>query len=112
MQPVLTFREMLPSYRSAKVFSLKFPAIQYIWMLKHGEYYYVLFMDFFSPPSQVLEEPGEDSSRFDSVVPTVVKPPPSSSHLYQSEEPVELGILRQFTFSSELQVNYPLLLHA
>ena len=52
-----------------------------------------------------MEEPGEDSSRFDSVVPTVVKPPPSSSHLYESEEPIELGILRQFTFSSELQVH-------
>ena len=58
---------------------------------------------------QVLEEPGEDSSRFDSVVPTVVRPPPSSGHLVDSEESIELGILRQFTFSSELQVRtlYP-----
>ena len=60
--------------------------------------------DIHLPPLQLLEEPGEDSSRFDSVVPTIVRPPPSSTHLFDSEEPMELGILRQFTFSSELQV--------
>ena len=56
--------------------------------------------------TQLFEEPGEDSSRFDTVVPTIVRPPPSSSHLFDSGEPIELGILRQFTFSSELQVHY------
>ncbi|KAL5475533.1 hypothetical protein EMCRGX_G025360 [Ephydatia muelleri] len=44
-----------------------------------------------------LEEPGEDSNRFDVVVPTIVRSPASSGMS------TELGIIRQFTFSSELQ---------
>ena len=50
------------------------------------------------PPPQSLEEPGEDASRFDVVVPTVVRSPASNG------VNMELGIIRQFTFSSELQV--------
>ena len=58
------------------------------------------------PPWQSLEEPpGEDSSRFDSVIPTIVRPPATPTP--SDEEPgPELGVLRQFTFSSELQVSW------
>ncbi len=52
--------------------------------------------------SQSLEEPGEECTRFDSIVPTVVHPPSSAEGT--DEEMMELGILRQFTFSSDLQV--------
>ena len=52
------------------------------------------------PPPQTLEEPGEDTSRFDMIIPTIVKPPLAGGH-----EAVELGIMKQFTFSSELQVS-------
>lgn len=69
--------------------------------------------------AQSLEEPpGEDCTRFDMVIPTVVKPPstplnstpPPLGNLAaeeEEEEEMELGILKQFTFSSELQVEYP-----
>ena len=52
------------------------------------------------PPPQTLEEPGEDTSRFDMIIPTIVKPPLAGGH-----EAVELGIMKQFSFSSELQVS-------
>ena len=65
--------------------------------------------------TQTLEEPpGDDCTRFDTVVPTIVKPPPTPLQYTppppglkeeeEGEEELELGILRQFTFSSELQV--------
>ena len=68
--------------------------------------------------TQTLEEPpGEDCTRFDTVIPTVVRPPRTPPQytpprgLKEGEEEegecddeLELGILRQFTFSSELQV--------
>lgn len=69
--------------------------------------------------AQSLEEPpGEDCTRFDMVIPTVVKPPstplnstpPPLGDLAaeeEEEEEMELGILKQFTFSSELQVECP-----
>lgn len=61
-----------------------------------------------------LDEPGKDTSKFDVFAPTVVKPKttsanPSSSivgvdNCDDSEVmPYEVGILRQFTFSSKLQ---------
>lgn len=71
------------------------------------------------PLTQSLEEPpGEDCTRFDMVIPTVVKPPstplnstpPPLGDLAAEEEEkeeMELGILKQFTFSSELQVECP-----
>ena len=45
---------------------------------------------------QTLNEPGEDSTRFDQLMPATVTCPAS--------EGVELGILKQFPFSSDLQV--------
>ncbi|CAH1276951.1 ATP13A3 [Branchiostoma lanceolatum] len=55
-----------------------------------------------------LEEPGsEESTKFDMLVPTVVRPPHSMVLLHHSpnerEYPYEVGIIRQFTFSSSLQ---------
>jgi len=48
-----------------------------------------------------LEEPGEDTSNFDKMMPTVVRP--GSSQLFSLDSlPLELGIIRQFTFSSSL----------
>lgn len=51
----------------------------------------------FKETEWILEEPDvvEETSRFDLLAPTVVRPTEKSS--------VEIGILRQFTFSSSLQ---------
>ncbi|XP_053378783.1 polyamine-transporting ATPase 13A3-like isoform X2 [Mercenaria mercenaria] len=58
----------------------------------------------------VLEETGEDNSKFDMLVPTIVYPKSSREHTMTAEElsnidkpGVQLGIVRQFTFSSSLQ---------
>ncbi|XP_056009039.1 polyamine-transporting ATPase 13A3-like isoform X2 [Ostrea edulis] len=48
----------------------------------------------------VLEEPGEEESRFDMMVPTVVYP--STSPL-KFKDDLQYGVIRQFTFSSALQ---------
>ncbi|CAH1772705.1 unnamed protein product [Owenia fusiformis] len=56
-----------------------------------------------------LEEPGEDASKFDVFSPTVVRPKTSDnkriSASFDSPDniPYEIGIVRQFTFSSSLQ---------
>ncbi|KAG1672905.1 putative cation-transporting ATPase 13A3 [Nymphon striatum] len=57
-----------------------------------------------------LEEPGEDASRFDLLMPTVVHPPVKFNHFSATIETsilsiisYEIGIVRQFTFSSSLQ---------
>ncbi|CAJ0950238.1 unnamed protein product, partial [Mesorhabditis belari] len=46
------------------------------------------------------ERSDDEISRFDTVQPTVVKPPPEHAHFFKS---TEFGIIRQFTFSSSLQ---------
>jgi len=48
-----------------------------------------------------LEEQGEDEQKFDKMMPTVVKPRRSSA-FSMHPLPLELGIIRQFTFSSTL----------
>eukprot|EP00731_Ephydatia_muelleri_P014336 Em0008g56a len=53
----------------------------------------------FNSTGWTLEEPGEDTSRFDMIIPTIVKPPLAGP----GQDGVELGIMKQFTFSSELQ---------
>ncbi|KAK7494113.1 hypothetical protein BaRGS_00014586 [Batillaria attramentaria] len=53
-----------------------------------------------------LEEPGEDQTRFDMMVPTVVRPKyqPVSHHASTEQlKGEDLGIVRQFPFSSSLQ---------
>jgi len=49
----------------------------------------------------MLEEQGTDESKYDKMMPTVVKP--KQTDLFSIESlPLELGIIRQFTFSSSL----------
>ncbi|GFN76982.1 cation-transporting ATPase, partial [Plakobranchus ocellatus] len=58
-----------------------------------------------------LEEPGADTNKYDTIMPTVVKPCSSETFLgeedefeyLQHEHPFEVGIIRQFTFSSSAQ---------
>ncbi|GFS05908.1 cation-transporting ATPase [Elysia marginata] len=49
-----------------------------------------------------LEEPGADTHKYDTIMPTVVKPCSSETFLGE-EHPFEVGIIRQFTFSSSAQ---------
>ena len=51
-----------------------------------------------------LEEGGaEERENYDAMMPTVVRPPPSHSHEFSIDAlPLEIGISRQFTFSSNL----------
>ncbi|KAL4220880.1 hypothetical protein ACF0H5_019146 [Mactra antiquata] len=54
-----------------------------------------------------LEEPGSDTSRFDTIMPTVVRP--TTKDTFMPEEDLgeashfEVGVVRQFTFSSSLK---------
>ncbi|XP_064642626.1 polyamine-transporting ATPase 13A3-like isoform X2 [Lineus longissimus] len=60
----------------------------------------------FEATNWILEEPGRDTSKFDNMVPTVVKPCTADTFYVSSgvEQPAyEYGIIRQFTFSSQLQ---------
>ncbi|XP_069675902.1 polyamine-transporting ATPase 13A3-like isoform X2 [Periplaneta americana] len=57
-----------------------------------------------------LEEPEvNDNSKFDMIFPTVVRPPNSTASILQNQDqndlepPLEIGIVRQFPFSSNLQ---------
>ena len=60
---------------------------------------------FSAPPIfQTLEEPGaDDTTKFDLMAPTVVKSPELGG-----QGKVELGIIKQFLFSSEMQVIFRL----
>ncbi|KJE95551.1 ATPase type 13A2 isoform 3, variant [Capsaspora owczarzaki ATCC 30864] len=58
----------------------------------------------------LLEEPGEETERYDSMMPTLVRPAGTVSSTmkptadnYLSSSPHEIGIVRQFHFSSHLQ---------
>ncbi|KAL5014330.1 hypothetical protein ScPMuIL_008600 [Solemya velum] len=58
----------------------------------------------FNSANWVLEEPGRDISKFETIMPTVVKPCSKDTFDASSvEQPFEVGIVRQFTFSSSLQ---------
>ncbi|XP_033763679.1 probable cation-transporting ATPase 13A3 isoform X1 [Pecten maximus] len=58
----------------------------------------------FESTKWVLEEPGRDTSKFDTMMPTVVKPCTRDTFLPNQEQPpLEIGIIRQFTFSSNMQ---------
>ncbi|ESO89930.1 hypothetical protein LOTGIDRAFT_218380 [Lottia gigantea] len=52
----------------------------------------------FNSINWILEEPGEDTSKYDTIMPTIVKP---CHRNHFSDEVV--GIIRQFTFSSSMQ---------
>lgn len=47
-----------------------------------------------------MEEPGRDTSKFDSLMPTMVKPVTRDTYTDSDQVPFEVGIVRQFTFSS------------
>ncbi|XP_071110416.1 polyamine-transporting ATPase 13A3-like isoform X1 [Haliotis cracherodii] len=49
-----------------------------------------------------LEEPGQDNTKYDTLMPTIVKPSDKDSFI-SDEVPFEVGIVRQFTFSSSMQ---------
>ncbi|VDH94161.1 cation-transporting ATPase 13A3/4/5 [Mytilus galloprovincialis] len=58
----------------------------------------------FESTKWILEEPGRDTSKFDTIMPTVVKPCTRDTFLSNAKESdYEIGIIRQFTFSSSLQ---------
>lgn len=60
-----------------------------------------LDLKMFESTNWVLEEPEiDDNSKFDLIFPTVVRPPSSNT---PDMAPIEIGILRQFPFSSSLQ---------
>ncbi|XP_066996755.2 polyamine-transporting ATPase 13A3 [Anabrus simplex] len=66
-----------------------------------------LDLKMFESTGWILEEPEvNDNSKFDVIFPTVVKPPEQHSLngvIIDYELPLEIGIVRQFTFSSSLQ---------
>lgn len=50
-----------------------------------------------------LEEQGEDNEKFDKMIATIVKPPQQNTEQFSIDDlPLEIGITRQFTFSSTL----------
>uniref|UniRef100_A0A0L8G8U6 Cation-transporting P-type ATPase C-terminal domain-containing protein n=2 Tax=Octopus bimaculoides TaxID=37653 RepID=A0A0L8G8U6_OCTBM len=53
--------------------------------------------------SVVIQEPGSETRKFDSFTPTVVKPCSSASFTNVDQTSLEVGIVRQFTFTSSLQ---------
>ncbi|XP_033641842.1 probable cation-transporting ATPase 13A3 isoform X2 [Asterias rubens] len=64
-----------------------------------------LDLKMFQATNWILEEPGSDTTRFDTIIPTIVKPASNGTLLsdHSDEAPYEVGILRQFPFSSGLQ---------
>eukprot|EP00058_Branchiostoma_floridae_P001053 XP_002586541.1 hypothetical protein BRAFLDRAFT_131390 [Branchiostoma floridae] len=64
-----------------------------------------LDLKMFEATDWLLEEPGPDNTRFDILAPTVVKPVTADTFIMgaSSQTPYEIGILRQFPFSSSLQ---------
>ncbi|XP_067946248.1 polyamine-transporting ATPase 13A3-like isoform X2 [Watersipora subatra] len=66
-----------------------------------------LDLKMFEATGWTLDEPGEDTSRFDTLMPTVVRPPVGSEPPIEMfpgvKTPYEIGIVKQFTFSSSLQ---------
>ncbi|XP_067658890.1 polyamine-transporting ATPase 13A3-like isoform X3 [Haliotis asinina] len=56
----------------------------------------------FNSLNWTLEEPGQDTTKYDTLMPTIVKPSDKGSFM-SDEVPFEVGIVRQFTFSSSMQ---------
>ncbi|XP_020601351.1 probable cation-transporting ATPase 13A3 isoform X3 [Orbicella faveolata] len=61
----------------------------------------------FEATDWILEEPGEDNTKFDNIVPTIVKPKTAEEFNVESalrgHTPYEIAIVRQFPFSSDLK---------
>ncbi|XP_013403365.2 probable cation-transporting ATPase 13A3 [Lingula anatina] len=65
-----------------------------------------LDLKMFESTNWLLEEPGQDTSRFDMMVPTIVKPCNKETYFSAYDQkmlPYEIGIVRQFVFTSDLQ---------
>ncbi|KAM7445100.1 hypothetical protein ABFA07_006360 [Porites harrisoni] len=66
-----------------------------------------LDLKMFEATDWTLEEPGEDNTKFDNIVPTIVKPKTEKEfHVESALEgniPYEIAVIRQFPFSSDLQ---------
>ncbi|XP_078697010.1 polyamine-transporting ATPase 13A3-like isoform X3 [Branchiostoma floridae x Branchiostoma belcheri] len=65
-----------------------------------------LDLKMFEATDWLLEEPGLENTRFDILAPTVVKPVTADTFIMgasNQQTPYEIGILRQFPFSSSLQ---------
>ncbi|XP_067049944.1 polyamine-transporting ATPase 13A3-like isoform X4 [Acropora muricata] len=66
-----------------------------------------LDLKMFEATDWIFEEPGEDSTKFDNIVPAVVKPKTAEQFLVESalegKVPYEIAIIRQFPFSSDLK---------
>ncbi|XP_055864481.1 polyamine-transporting ATPase 13A3-like [Biomphalaria glabrata] len=57
----------------------------------------------FNATNWILEEPGPDETRFDMMIPTIVRPSTQHKGSLDILNNIELGIVRQFPFSSSLQ---------
>ncbi|XP_013404305.1 probable cation-transporting ATPase 13A3, partial [Lingula anatina] len=64
-----------------------------------------LDLKMFESTNWLLEEPGQDTSKFDIMVPTIVKPITKESYYSGDTDKIafEVGIVRQFVFTSALQ---------
>ncbi|XP_078374483.1 polyamine-transporting ATPase 13A3-like isoform X2 [Oculina patagonica] len=66
-----------------------------------------LDLKMFQATDWILEEPGEDNTKFDNIVPTIVKPKTAEEFIVESalegHTPYEIAIVRQFPFSSDLK---------
>ncbi|XP_050530517.1 polyamine-transporting ATPase 13A3-like isoform X1 [Daktulosphaira vitifoliae] len=59
-----------------------------------------LDLSMFNATNWEFEEPGVDSSRFDNLLPSIVRPP---KQLDIEDNPVEIGIVHQYPFNSKTQ---------
>ncbi|VVC28869.1 P-type ATPase, transmembrane domain,P-type ATPase, phosphorylation site,P-type ATPase, cytoplasmic [Cinara cedri] len=59
-----------------------------------------LDLSMFNATKWQLEEPGADSSRFDTLLPPIVRPP---KELNTDDSPIEIGIIHQYPFNSKTQ---------
>ncbi|XP_022780127.1 probable cation-transporting ATPase 13A3 isoform X4 [Stylophora pistillata] len=66
-----------------------------------------LDLKMFEATDWILEEPGEDNTKFDNIVPTIVKPKTAEEFIVEyalkGHTPYEIAVVRQFPFSSDLQ---------
>ncbi|XP_032238659.2 polyamine-transporting ATPase 13A3 isoform X2 [Nematostella vectensis] len=55
----------------------------------------------FEATGWVFDEPGEDNKKFDTIAPSTVRP--KTREMTDNQVPLEVGIIRQFPFSSDVQ---------
>jgi len=66
-----------------------------------------LDLKMFEATDWILEEPGEDNTKFENIVPTIVKPKTAEEFSVESalrgHTPYEIAVVRQFPFSADLK---------